>query len=334
MCPFFTRTLSYPHADSLIEQTVARTFHDFRNSNYLVARDTWRQFKTNWTGQIDQPIYVQLTLRMNELGKRRTELPSQDSDQSERLWALNIRGLHPAFSAKIIRCLDNGRFPLAQRGHPDWVRDWYLFDCEEDEEEDEPLPWEKGCPRVPLADTNTPTVTLSFTVTHSEWWKVALHVPLIICNSLYPFTKVIVYVDGGPNVTPSEDPLPAHTQLAIELNKLLVGGWIHEIRLVERNTLLAQQILRNVFESQTTIETHVKGPRGFLSFAQELEECDTQYCVHFDIGMCAFSLSFLFLYLSSPFPFPVLFSFLFFSFLSCFQFIIAIRYRIVFACRK
>lgn len=137
-----------------------------------------------------------------------------------------------------------------------------------------------------------PDVTIYFLVTQNDWWRVPLHIPHLIRTSMYPFAKIIVYVDS--DILPSSssinnNPLPPDSQLARELNKLKGEGWISEIRLVEMNRTRYDRILSSVFDSKDSISpmliySDVGQRRGFLSYIQGLEECDTQYCAHFDIG--------------------------------------------------
>ena len=153
-----------------------------------------------------------------------------------------------------------------------------------------------------------PSVTLYFTVTQSEWWRAPLHIPHLIRNSMYNFAQVIVYVDSDvlPPPPQSDDnitlgdkqllqlnPLPPDSKLTHELKRLQEEGWITEIRLVEMNQSRYEKILLNVFDADkkdriSPMLAYYKAGqrRGFLSYIQGMEECDTQYCAHFDVGMC------------------------------------------------
>ena len=62
---------------------------------------------------------------------------------------------------------------------------------------------------------------------------------------------------------------------------------MNEIRLVERDPISYKRVLEGVFNPPNSISTHV-GNKGLLSYVQGLQECDTEYCLHFDDGMKEF----------------------------------------------
>ena len=241
---------------------------------------------------------------MAEMKLTRAELPSRDINSHENLRTIDLEGMYAAFRPNVIGCLERGFYPPQQKGQSDWVEDWTTFDCEDEEAmeifEEKTKRWLRGCPLPPITSSThdemtNRSVTLSFTATENEASKVLLNIPNLICNSMYPFTKVIVYVD-----TRDARAVGVRGDLANQLNKLMDGGWIHEIRLVESDPTKQQRLLARVFDTSEPINTHVRGTKGFLSYVQGIEECDTNYCVHFDVG----SLNFI--------PFMVFLTFLIF----------------------
>jgi len=143
-------------------------------------------------------------------------------------------------------------------------------------------------------DPSLPSVTLSFTVTGSEWWRIPTQIPHLIHNSQYLFTQIVVYIDNTPSsdscASPAH-PLNTHDnnslinqELARELHILKSIGWIDGVRLIETDPPKYVPILAKVFKSDCPAIDLRMPKKGVVSFVQPLEDCKTTYCAHLNLG--------------------------------------------------
>jgi len=208
-----------------------------------------------------------------------------ESAHPDRMWAMHISRVHPVFHHNIIRCLHRDEFPRQQRSKFHWVPDWTSYHCigsvgeKESVEEEQGSKkvterWLRGCLLQPaIDDSSYRQVTLSFTSVIIESYKSLLVIPHLVCAAQYPFAKVILYVDS-----------PIQGTVDTDLHRLVEAGWVNEIRLVERDPVSYKKVMEGVFNPPNSISTNV-GNKGLLSYVQGLQECDTDYCLHFDDGI-------------------------------------------------
>lgn len=261
--------------------------HSYTQHNYLVAKRTWNKVKKLpwsederaeelWLKRIDR-------LQMEIVGVLDpTPQPSRNLT-SQQMWAMRIGGVYPLFHENIIRCLEQDAFPQTQKGKLDWVSQWTSYHCPlvtEDPEIKSQMTlarWERGCLMSPVIDPKGRNVTLSITTTTRRITKTMMHVPHLICNSMYPFTKSILYVDG---------------EIDSNFIRLLEAGWVNEMRRIENNRTIFEPMMRRIFnytsqsgEEEVNPFAHSNGQGGLLAYAQSYDDCDTEYCLHFDDGI-------------------------------------------------
>jgi len=150
-------------------------------------------------------------------------------------------------------------------------------------------------------DPSLPSVTLSFSVTESEWWRIPTQIPHLIHSSQYQFTQIVVYIDNTPSSDSCASPAPGNAlnthnnnsglkqELPRELHISKSIGWINDVRWIETDPSKYVPILAQVFKSDCPAIDLRMPKQGVVSFVQPLEDCKTTYCAHLNLGK-AFSV--------------------------------------------
>ena len=125
-------------------------------------------------------------------------------------------------------------------------------------------------------------VTIAFTTTPSEWWKIPLHLPHLIKSTAYPFTRSILYITAD-----EADTLPCATDRgALEkdrsytMRKIIEDGWVDE----RRDFKDTKELLKSASQIIESPNEAAVRSKDFLALIQFLEDCDTAYCAHLDLG--------------------------------------------------
>jgi len=128
-------------------------------------------------------------------------------------------------------------------------------------------------------------VTIAFTSTHSEWWKIPLHLPHLIKSAAYPFSRSILYITAVDDVYKPQcatDRSALEKEISYTMRKIIEDGWVDEIREIKDT----KKLLKSASEIIESPNEATVRSKDFLALVQFLEDCVTAYCAHLDLGTC------------------------------------------------